>query len=260
MINVNFHPLMIMINIMINRSLLLCQSFIFIIRHSSFIFIIHHSLFVIHRSSPSIAAIVTIHIYVSQVLSLSFSHCQHSSRQASMMESTRAVVASVHLLVFWVKFLVAFEASIHINWYVTFWFSIRNKAEALAFIGISFPGLHHLLALLCFGCYAGQLEFQLLWLLFQFLFDLFLFCCLVNLLFSSFLAICSSFLCSFSWICHLRSSSFFVNYYASFPDCAFETYLWIFSDPCLCFRFFSSSVLVTSASFSLSFFTASEIY
>ena len=107
MINVNFHPLMIMINVMINRSLLLCPSFIFIIRHSSFIFIIRHSLFAIHCSSPSIAAIVAIDIYVGQVLSLSSSHCHHSSWQASMMEPTRAVVASIYLFVFWVKFLVA---------------------------------------------------------------------------------------------------------------------------------------------------------
>ena len=120
------------------------------VRHSSSSFIVHlhHlSLFTIHHSSPSIAAIVAIHIYVSQVLSLGFSHCQHSSRQASTMIPTRAVVASVHLFVFWIKFLIAFEAFIHINWYITFWFSIWNKAEALAFIGISFPGLHHLLAL-----------------------------------------------------------------------------------------------------------------
>ena len=87
------------------------------------------------------------------------------------------------------------------------------------------------------------------------------FCCSVNSLFSSFLAICSSFLHSFSWICRLHSSSFFAKYSnALFPNCAFKRYLRIFSDPCLRFRFFSSSVLVTSASFSLSFFATSEIY
>ena len=261
MINVNFHPLMIMINIMINRSLLLCQSFIFIIRHSSFVFIIRHSLFVIHHSSLSIAAIVAIHIYVGQVLSLGFSHCQHSSRQASTMEPTRAVVASIHLFVFWVKFLITFEAFIHINWYIAFWFSIQNKAEALAFIGISLPCLHHLFALLRFGCYAGQLEFQLLQLSFQFLFDLFLFLLLGQFTFFFFFG--HSFFLSLFFFLDLSLAFFifFVKYSnASFPDCAFKTYLWIFSDPCLRFRFFSSSVLVTSASFSLSFFTASQIY